>query len=68
MIARQPVMPIGILRNLFHQGISHHKKKVRKSLVNPNLHIPQTLPVLDIPPPEPKESLETYRPPRQFPV
>ena len=63
MIARQPVMPIGILRKPFPSRHLPPQKEVRKSLVNPNLHIPQTLPVLDIPPPEPKESLETYRPP-----
>ena len=39
------------------------QKEVRKSLVNPHLKIPQTLPILDLPPPDPKETLETYRPP-----
>ena len=35
----------------------------KKSLVNPNLKIPQTLPPLDLPPPDTKETIETYRPP-----
>ena len=39
------------------------QKEVRKSLVNPNLKIPQTLPPLDLPPPDSKEIIETYRPP-----
>ena len=32
-------------------------------MVNPNLKIPPTLPPLDLPPPDTKETIETYRPP-----
>ena len=30
-------------------------------MVNPNLKIPQTLAPLDLPPPDSKETIETYR-------
>lgn len=59
---RPPAMPIGILRTPL-PGKTLEQKEVRKSLVNPNLQIPQILPALDMPPPDQKESLETYRPP-----
>ena len=37
------------------------QKEVRKSLVNPNLKIRQTLPPLDLPPPDTKETIETLQ-------
>ena len=51
-------MPIGILRSL--PVSSPPQDQVRESLVNPNL---QTLPPLEFPPPEKKETIDTYRPP-----
>ena len=32
-------------------------------MVNPKLQIPQMLSLLDLPPPDIKETIETYRPP-----
>ena len=61
--AKTPPVPIGILRNSFPPKPPPQQKEVRKSLVNPNLKIPQTLPPLDLPPPDSKETIETYRPP-----
>ena len=57
---KTPPVPIGILWKSFPPKLLPPQKEVRKSLVNPNLKIPQTLPPLDLPPPETKE---TYRPP-----
>ena len=54
-------MPTGILRNL--PVSSPPQEQVRKSLVNPNLQIPKTLPPLELPPPEKRETIDTYRPP-----
>ena len=42
--------------------ISKPTTPTRKSLINTNLQVPQTLPPLDLPPP-PQETLETFRPP-----
>ena len=56
-------MPIGILRKVFPSKPPPPQKETRKSLVNPNLKIPQTLPPLDLPPPDSKETIETYRSP-----
>ena len=58
-----PPVPIGILQKSAPMTLPPPQKEVRKSLVNPNLNIPQTLPPLDLPPPDPKETLETFRPP-----
>ena len=58
---KQPAMPIGILRNLPVSSLP--QEQVRKSLVNPNLQIPKTLPPLELPPPEKRETIDTYRPP-----
>ena len=60
---KQPAMPIGILRNL--PVSSPPQEQVRKSLVNPNLQIPKTLPPLELPPPEKRETIDTYRPPNE---
>lgn len=38
---------------------------VRTTLINPLLEIPQTLPPVDLPPPQ-QESLETFRPPEKY--
>ena len=62
-ISTLPPVPHGILRGSSPVTLPIPQKEVRKSLVNPHLKIPQTLPILDLPPPDPKETLETYRPP-----
>ena len=58
-----PPVPLGILRKSSPVTLPTPQKEVRKSLVNPHLKIPQTLPLLDLPPPDPEETLETYKPP-----
>ena len=62
-ISTLPPVPHGILRRSSPVTLPTPQKEVRKSLVNPHLKIPQTLPISDLPPPDPKETLETYRPP-----
>ena len=62
-ISTLPPVPHGILRGSSPGTLPTSQKEVRKSLVNPHLKIPQTLPILDLTPPYPKETLETYRPP-----
>ena len=62
-VSTLPPVPHGILRRSSQITLPTPQKEVRKSLVNPHLKIPQTLPILDLPPPDPKETLETYRPP-----
>ena len=61
-LSKLPPVPIGILWKSSPRTLPPPQKEVRKSLVNPNLKIPQTLPPLHLPPPDPKETLETYRP------
>ena len=59
---KTPPVPIGILRKSFPPKLPPPpQKEVRKSLVNPNLKIPQTLAPLELPPPDTKETIETYR-------
>ena len=60
---KTPPVPIGILQKSIPSKPPPQQKDVRKSLVNLNLKIPQTLPPLDLPPPDTKEAIETYRPP-----
>ena len=60
---KTPPVPIGILRKPSPPKPPLQQKEVRKSLVNPNLKIPQTLPPLDLPPPDSKETIEMYRSP-----
>ena len=55
---KTPPVPIGILRKAFPPK-PQQQTEVRKSLVNPNLEIPQILPPLDLPPPDSKETIET---------
>ena len=57
-ISKTPV-PIGILRKVSPTKPLPLQKELRKSLVNPNLQIPQSLP----PPPQSKDTIETYRSP-----
>ena len=64
-LSKQPPLPVGNLRKLSPMTPQPPQKEVRKSLVYPNLKIPQTLPPLDLPPPNPIETLETYRPPNE---
>ena len=59
---KTPPVPVGILWKSFPPKLPPPQKEVRKSLVNPNLKILQTLPPLDLPPPDTKETTETYRP------
>ena len=60
-----PPVPIGILKKAFPPKPPPQQKELRKSLVNPNLKIPQTLPPLDLPLPDSKETIETYRSPNE---
>ena len=60
---KTPPVPIGILRKAFPPKPPPQQKEVIKSLVNPNLKIPQTLPPLDLPSPDSKETIETCRSP-----
>ena len=60
-IGKTPPVPIGILRKVFPTKPLPPQKEPRKSLVNPNLKIPQSLPPLELPPPQSKEIIETYR-------
>ena len=64
---KSPPVPIGILQKSFSPKLPPPQKEVRKSLVNPNLKIPQTLLSFDLPPPDTKETIETYRPPDNTP-
>ena len=62
-ISKTPPIPIGILRKVFPSKPLPPQKETRKSLVNPNLKIPQSLLPLELPPPDSKETIETYRSP-----
>ena len=66
-ITKTPPVPIGILRKVFPSKSLPPQKETRKSLVNPNLKIPQSLPPLDLPLPDSKETIETYRSPDESP-
>ena len=57
-ISKTPPVPISILRKVFPSKPLPPQKEPRKSLVNPNLKIPQSLP-----PSQSKETIETYRSP-----
>ena len=59
---KMPPVPVGILWKSFPLKLPPPQKEVRKSLVNPNLKISQTLLPLDLPPPDTKETIEMYRP------
>ena len=54
-ISTLPPVPHGILRRSSPVTLPTPQKEVRKSLVNPHLKIPQTLPILDLPPPDQKK-------------
>ena len=56
-------VPVGTLCKSLPSKPPPLQKEVRKSLVNPSLKIPQTLPPLDLPPQDTKEPIEMYRPP-----
>ena len=60
---KTPPVPIGILRIVFPSKPPPPQNDTRKSLVNPNLKFPQTLPPFELPPPDSKETIETYRSP-----
>ena len=53
-ISKTLPVPIGILRKVFLTKPLPPQKEPRKSLVNPNLKIPQSLPPLELPPPQSK--------------
>ena len=61
-ITKTPV-PVGILRKVFPTKPLPPQKQPRKSLVNPNLKIPQSLPPLELPPPQSQDTIEAYRSP-----
>ena len=54
-------LPVGVLRP---KPKTMPSNSAHKSLINPKLTIPNTLPPLDLPPPM-KETIETFRPPDQ---
>ena len=56
-------VPIGILRKAFPTKPLPPQHEPRKSLVNTKLKIPQSLPPLELPPPQSKETIEMYRAP-----
>ena len=60
-----PPVPIGILRKIPPIKTLPPQKEPRKSLVDPHLKIPQSLPPLELPPPQSKETIETYRTPEE---
>ena len=62
---KMPPVPIGILRKVLPTKPLPPQKEPRKSLVDPNLKIPQSLPLLELPPPQSKETIEMYRPPEE---
>ena len=62
-MSKTPPVPIGILRKAFPTKQLPPQKEPRKSLVNPNLKIPQSLPPLELPPPQSKEIIKKYRSP-----
>lgn len=55
------LLPVGLARKPSEVQTSSDKL-VQKSSINPTLKIPQTLVLLDLPPPT-KETIETYRSP-----
>ena len=64
-MSKTPPVPIGILRKVLPTKPLPPQKEPRKSLVDPNLKIPQSLPLLELPPPQSKETIETYRSPEE---
>ena len=64
-MSKPPPVPIGILCKTPSTKPLPPQKEPRKSLVDPQLKIPQSLPPLELPPPQSKETIETYRPPKE---
>ena len=58
---KTPPVPIGILWKSFPPKLPPPQKELRKSLVNPNLKIPQTLPPLDLPNKRNSRNIQTTR-------
>ena len=58
-------VPIGILQKVFPTKPLPPQKEPRKSLVDSNLKIPQSLPLLELSLPQSKETIETYRSPEE---
>ena len=58
-------VPIGILQKVLPTKPPPPQKEPRKSLVDPNLKIPQSLQLLELPPPQSKETIKMYRPPKK---
>ena len=56
-------VPVGILHKSLPPKPPPPQTEVKKSLIYPNLKIPQTLPLLDLTPPDTKETIERYRSP-----
>ena len=65
IMSKTPPVPIGILCKVLPTKPLPPQKEPRKSLVDPNLQIPQSLPLLELPPPQSKETIEMYRPPEE---
>ena len=63
--SKTPPVPIGIIRKVSSTKLPPPQKEPRKSLVDPHLKIPQSLPPLELPPPQSKEMIETYRSPEE---
>ena len=63
--SKTPPVPIGILCKIPPTKPLPPQKEPRKSLVDPHLKIPQSLPPLKLPPPQSKETIETYRSPEE---
>ena len=61
IMSKMPPVPIGILQKELPTKPPPPQKEPRKSLVDPNLKIPQSLPLLELPPPQSKETIEMYR-------
>ena len=62
------VFPDTTSTNTIPQKTNHQQKSLDQpctTLINPHLDIPQTLPPVELPPPQ-QESLETFWPPEEF--
>ena len=63
--SKTPPVPIGILHKMPPTKSLPPQKEPRKPLVDPHLKILQSLPPLELPPPQSKETIETYRSPEE---
>ena len=63
IMSKTPPVAMGILRKVLLTKPLPPQKEPRKSLVDPNLKIPQSFPLLELPPTQCKETIEMCRPP-----